>query len=182
LESDRRVANGVAVYACGGNAATMVHELTQAAFAGYEALDPPSGASRETAESVRRDLEAAGGALAWLDSRPVGCLRFVIEADHLHVRRVAVTPELQGLGIGRALMAWAEAQAIDRRLSRVTVGVRLSLPGNLGFYRRLGYEVIAEHAHPGYDRPTWVLMQKTFQARAAEQCCRACPPSGGWTR
>ena len=104
LESDRRVANGVAVYACGGNAATMVHELTQAAFAGYEALDPPSGASRETAESVRRDLEAAGGALAWLDSRPVGCLRFVIEADHLHVRRVAVTPELQGLGIGRALM------------------------------------------------------------------------------
>jgi len=159
-ESERPVASSVEVCACGGSAAIVVHELTQAAFAGFETLDPPSGASRETAESVRRDLEAAGGALAWLDSRPVGCLRYVVGADHLHVRRVAVAPERQGRGIGRALMAWAEVQAGDRGLSRVTVGVRLSLPGNLAFYRRLGYGVIGEHTHPGYDRPTWVLMQK----------------------
>lgn len=152
------------VRVCGYDAAPVVHALTQAAFAGYEALDPPSGASRETVEAVRRDLEAAGGALAWLDSRPVGCLRFVVAADHLHVRRVAVTPELQGTGIGRALMAWAEAQAENRGLPRVTVGVRLSVPGNLAFYRRLGYEVVAEHAHPGYERPTWVSMQKGVRA------------------
>ena len=155
------------VYACGWDSAIVVHELTQAAFAGYESLDPPSGASRETVESVRRDLGAAGGALARLDSRPVGCLRFVVAAGHLHVRRVAVVPEVQGRGVGRALMAWAEAQAENRGLSRVTVGVRLSLPGNLAFYRRLGYEVVAEHAHPGYDRPTWVSMQKGVRAAGA---------------
>jgi len=154
----------VEVRVCGYDAAPVVHELTQAAFAGYEALDPPSGALRESVESVRRDLEAAGAALAWLDSEPVGCLRFVVAADHLHVRRVAVTPELQGRGIGRALMAWAEAQAENRGLPRVTVGVRLSPPGNLAFYRRLGYQVVAEHAHPGYDRPTWVSMQKVVRA------------------
>lgn len=164
MESERPVAAGVEVHVCGRDAATIVHELTQAAFAGYEALDPPSGASRETAEAVRRDLAAARGALAWLDSRPVGCLRFVVAPDHLHVRRVAVTPELQGRGIGRALMAWAERQASDRGLARVTVGVRLSLPGNLAFYRRLGYEVVAEYSHPGYGRPTWVSMEKGVRA------------------
>ena len=164
MESERQLGGGVEVYVCGADAAAAVHELTQAAFAGYEALDPPSGASRETPESVRRDLVAAGGALAWLDSRPVGCLRFVVAADHLHARRVAVTPRLQGRGIGRALMAWAEGQASNRGLSRVTVGVRLSLPGNLAFYRRLGYEVVAEYSHPGYDRPTWVSMQKSVRA------------------
>lgn len=164
MESERQVARGVEVHVCGEDAAAVVHEQTQAAFAGYEALDPPSGASWETVESVRRDLGAASGALAWLDSRAVGCLRFAVTGDHLHVRRVAVTPELQGKGIGRALMAWAEGQASNRGLSRVTVGVRLSLPGNLAFYRRLGYEVVAEHAHPGYDRPTWVSMQKGVRA------------------
>jgi len=166
-ESEQQVAGGVAVCACDPDASIFVHELTQAAFAGYEALEPPSGASRETLESVRGDLETAGGALAWLDTRPVGCLRFVVAAQHLHVRRVAVAPELQGRGIGRALMAWAEDQAGSRGLSRVTVGVRLSLPGNLAFYRRLGYEVIAEHSHEGYDRPTWVLMDKGVPAPAA---------------
>lgn len=164
MDSEHPVASRVEVRVCAHDAAPVVHELTQAAFAGYEALDPPSGASRETVEAVRRDLETAGGALAWLDSRPVGCLRFVVAADHLHVRRVAVTPELQDKGIGRALMAWAEAEAENRGLPRVTVGVRLSVRGNLAFYRRLGYEVVAEHAHPGYDRPTWVSMQKGVRA------------------
>lgn len=164
MDSEHPVASRVEVRVCAHDAAPAVHELTQAAFAGYEALDPPSGASRETVEAVRRDLETAGGALAWLDSRPVGCLRFVVAADHLHVRRVAVTPELQDKGIGRALMAWAEAEAESRGLPHVTVGVRLSVRGNLAFYRRLGYQVVAEHAHPGYDRPTWVSMQKGVRA------------------
>ena len=166
MASEQPVASCVEVRVCGYDAAPIVHELTRAAFAGHEVLDPPSGTTAETVESVRRDLEAAGGALAWLDSRPVGCLRFVVTADHFHVRRVAVRPELQGRGIGRALMEWAEAQAENRGLPRVTVGVRLSLPGNLAFYRRLGYEVVAEHAHPGYDRPTWVSMQKGVRAPA----------------
>ena len=37
----------------------------------------------------------------------------------------------------------------------------------VAFYRRLGYEVTAEHSHEGYDRPTWVLMDKDVPAPAA---------------
>jgi GNAT superfamily N-acetyltransferase len=95
--------------------------------------------------------------------RPVGCLRWAAAADHLHVRRVAVLPELQGRGIGRALMAWAEQEAEARSLPAVTVGVRLALAENLAFYRRLGYEAVSEHSHPGYERPTWVEMRKRLR-------------------
>src|SRR5207248_10504924 len=111
-------------------------------------------------------LAAHGGAIAWLDGRPVGCLRFVFADGDLHVRRVAVLPELQGRGIGSALMAWAEAEAARRGLPAVRVGVRLALARNLAWYRRLGYEVIGEHAHPGHDHPTWAAMRRLVGRQA----------------
>jgi GNAT superfamily N-acetyltransferase len=152
--------SGLRIETCGPERAELVHQITQAAFGEHARLDPPSGAGKETPESVRGDLAAGGGALAWLDDTPVGCLRLVSELDALHVRRVAVLPEHQGRGIGLALMAWAEREAAGRGLPAVRVGVRLALPGNLAFYRRLGYQTVGEHAHPGYDRPTWVAMRK----------------------
>jgi predicted N-acetyltransferase YhbS len=155
--------SGLRVEVCGPEQAKLVHRLTQAAFGEHGRLDPPSGVGRETLESVREDLAAGGGALAWLDGTPVGCLRLVPELDSLHVRRVAVLPEHQGRGIGLALMAWAEREAAGRGLPAVSVGVRLALPGNLAFYGRLGYQAVAEHAHPGYERPTWVMMRKSLK-------------------
>ena len=166
MESEPGLAGGVEVIHCDSGAAAVVHDLTQAAFSGYDVLDPPSGALKETVDSVRRDLEAGGGAVALLGSAAVGCLRFEVAAGHLHVRRVAVRPEMQGRGIGRALMAWAEVEAARRGLAHVSVGVRLSVPSNLAFYQRLGYVVVAEHSHPGYVVPTAVSMQKRIPAPA----------------
>jgi ribosomal protein S18 acetylase RimI-like enzyme len=155
----RALGAAVRVEPCGPEAVETVRRLTLAAYAGHEELDPPSGARREAPDAVRADL-ARGAALALLGERPVGCLRFETGHGHLHVRRVAVEPRLQRRGIGRALMAWAEAEARRRGLSEVTLGVRLALPANIAFYRRLGYAAVAEHAHPGYDRPTWLEMRK----------------------
>jgi GNAT superfamily N-acetyltransferase len=152
------------VVVCGSERADEVHRLTQAAFAPYGALDPPSGATRESVERVADDLAAGGGALAVLDGRPVGCLRWHVAASgDFHVRRVAVEPELQGRGIGRTLMAWAEQEAQRRGCGAASVGVRVGLPANLEFYRRLGYVVTAEHRHDGYERTTWLAMRKDLE-------------------
>jgi ribosomal protein S18 acetylase RimI-like enzyme len=113
---------------------------------------------------VLDDLAAGGGAIAELEGRPVGCLRWQIaENGHFHVRRVGVAPELQRQGIGRALMAWAEQEGRRRGCAGVSVGVRIALPGNLDFYRKLGYEVVAEHRHEGYADTTWLAMRKHLQ-------------------
>ena len=148
--------NDLRIDLCGPELAAVVHRLTQEAFATHATLDPPSGAGRESLESVRDELAHEEAVVGWVGSRPVACMRMTAEGGHLHVRRLAISPDVQGLGLGRAMMAWAESAARDRGLSAVTVGVRLALTGNQAFFGRLGYEPVAERAHPGYDRPTWV--------------------------
>jgi len=158
------------VVPCGPERAGEVHRLTQAAFRGYAALDPPSGALRETLERVRDDLAAGGGAIAEVGGEAVGCLRWELAANgDLHVRRVAVAPALQRRGLGRGLMAWAEAEARSRGCDGVSVGVRTGLAGNLAFYRALGYEVTGEHRHEGYASPTWLALRKPLRAEGARR-------------
>jgi ribosomal protein S18 acetylase RimI-like enzyme len=110
-------------------------------------------------ESVREDLRANGGAIAWLGREPVGCLRYDVQPDHLHVRRVAVPPGRRRAGIGSALMAWAQRRAKSLGLREVRLGVRVQLPGNLAFYESLGYEVIGSHRHPADGRVFWREMR-----------------------
>ncbi len=133
------------VAVCGADAAEVVHGLTQAAFAAYGVLVPPSGALAETVESVRADLAAYGGMLATAGGEPAGCLRFSRRDGALFVRRVAVDPGRQRDGIGRALMAAAEEYARDRGEPEVRLGVRAVLDGNRAFYARLGYQEIVDH-------------------------------------
>lgn len=144
----------------GPEAAAEVHRLTQRAFGGYGWLTPPSGALDETEDDVRRDLARHGGALARLDGAAVGALRFVAEPKHLHVRRVAVDPDRQGTGVGRALMRWAEDHAGSLGLGAVHLGVRGQLPGNRRFYESLGYRVVREHHFPGTRDVHWLEMAR----------------------
>lgn len=149
------------VVLCGRERVDDVHRLTQAAFAPHLLLDPPSGAGSESTAGVADDLDAGGGAVAELDGRPVGCLRWQVSEDgDFHVRRVAVSPDLQRKGIGRTLMAWAEREALRQMCPAISLGVRVALPDNLEFFERLGYVVTGEHRHDGYEHTTWLALRK----------------------
>lgn len=82
----------------------------------------------------------------------------------LRVRRVAVVPDLQGSGIGRALMEWAHRHALDRGFSEVRLGVRAQLPGNRAFYETLGYRVVKAHTRPGSGDVVWFEMSRPLAA------------------
>ena len=147
----------------GPEQAEVVHELTQAAFKAYvDFLEPPSGVTRETVESVRQDLERHGGAVAWVGDEPAGCLRFDAHPDHLHVRRVAVPPDYQRKGVGTALMEWAHSYARSLGVPEVRLGVRDQLPGNRAFYEGLGYTVFAAHRHPELGRVWWYELRRVL--------------------
>ena len=149
------------IVSCGIERADDVHRLTQAAFAPYRRLDPPSGAVSETVAGVVEALTAGGGAVAEQGGEVVGCLRWRLTPDEdLYVGRVAVDPSRHGRGIGRALMRWAEAEARRRRCRAVAVAVRVALPGNLDFFRRLGYRVTGENRHDGYQHTTYLSLRK----------------------
>jgi tRNA threonylcarbamoyladenosine biosynthesis protein TsaE len=135
----QHLTDGLAIDWCGPERATEVHALTQAAFAPQAALDPPSGATRETLEVVRADLAEGPGVLAWLDLRPVGAARTLFADDHVLVRRVAVDPSFQRRGIGGALMAWIHDEVRRQGKPEVRLGVRKTLTAQRAFYAGLGY-------------------------------------------
>jgi GNAT superfamily N-acetyltransferase len=137
----------LAIVPCRPDDAVELHRVTQAAFAEYAVLTPPTGAIYETVEELRAEIERTGAVLARQSDTAVGGLRFALKPDHLWVRRVAVLPELQRRGIGRALMMWAVVHAQALGLPEVRLGVRDALPAKRSYYERLGYTLVRTHAH-----------------------------------
>jgi hypothetical protein len=56
----------------------------------------------------------------------------------------------------------AEADRMARRLGRpvLELGTRVELTENHATFARLGFREVARTAHPGYDRPTSVTMER----------------------
>jgi ribosomal protein S18 acetylase RimI-like enzyme len=59
------------------------------------------------------------------------------EPDTVRLRQMAVVNDVQGKGIGRALMQFAENLARDRGYRRITMHARKNA---LGFYEKMGYK------------------------------------------
>ncbi|MBF9236355.1 GNAT family N-acetyltransferase [Hymenobacter sp. BT683] len=72
------------------------------------------------------------------------------------VRFMAVAPEAAGTGLGRQIMAYLEAQARAAGLSELVLHSRESA---VGFYQRLGYEVV-EPSHTLFGVIPHFLMRK----------------------
>lgn len=122
--------------------AAAVHELTRAAYAKWVPVigrEPrPMVADREA--RVRDhlvDLLRVDGALA-------GLIETVPEEGVLLVENVAVLPAFQGRGLGRRLMAHAEALAASLGLPRVRLYTNAQFAENIKLYRGLGYGVDRE--------------------------------------
>jgi GNAT superfamily N-acetyltransferase len=156
------VRSDVQVRRVGGEAAEAVHELTRAVYAGYSALDPPSGALTEDVEQVRAELEANGGAVARVGGLLVGCLRLERRGERLHVRRVAVDSEHRGQGVARALIEWCLGEAERTGAAALTLGVRDQLPANRRVWEKLGFTVVAQHSFPPPSQWGWTEMERAL--------------------
>jgi ribosomal-protein-alanine N-acetyltransferase len=62
--------------------------------------------------------------------------------EHSHLNLIAVQPDYQRAGIGRALMIWLEESALTAGISTIRLELRETNPGARYFYERLGYRVI----------------------------------------
>ncbi|HEY7349435.1 MAG TPA: GNAT family N-acetyltransferase [Ktedonobacterales bacterium] len=149
--------------------ALTILAITRAAFEQFlDRLDPPSGALKETLETLVGSAFQPdhGVTLAFVDGKPAGALRWSIHPQraHLYVGRVAVPPPYRRQGIASALMHWADDHARILGLPAVQFGVRLQAPENIRFYQRLGYQIIEYAQHAGYDHPTFVWMRKDLQS------------------
>jgi GNAT superfamily N-acetyltransferase len=148
------------VEACTGDALCLL-DLMRAAFAEYEGvLSPPSGAHLETVETVRGKLSKGAAALASVDGEPAGVAFYEPVDDLVYFSRLSVLPRFRNHGIGTALLAYVERRAKEAGAAGVRLGVRVQLPHLVARYERSGYRITKYMTHRGFDRPTWVYMEK----------------------
>lgn len=122
--------------------AEAVRTLTRQAYARWVPLigrEPkPMQADYERAVCEHRiDLAYKDGVLA-------GLIETIEQSDHLLVENVAVAPERQGLGIGRALLAHAEQLAAALGYGEVRLYTNQRFAENVTLYLKLGYRIDRE--------------------------------------
>jgi len=74
------------------------------------------------------------------DGVPVGCVYLEPKGKRLYLSTLAVAPEAQGQGVGRQLLAAAEAYARQHGCTRVLMSVLSARPELLAWYERHGYQ------------------------------------------
>jgi GNAT superfamily N-acetyltransferase len=92
----------------------------------------------EELESEKENMLIA----AFEEERMLACCMLVEEnADKVRLRQMAVLSNLQGKGIGRALMNFAENLARDRGYKTITMHARKNV---VAFFERLDYRVVGD--------------------------------------
>jgi ribosomal protein S18 acetylase RimI-like enzyme len=77
----------------------------------------------------------------------VGLVETQAAADHLLVVNVAIAPAHQSAGLGRRLLAHAEALAREQGLTTLRLYTNARFERNVSIYRRLGYAVEREETN-----------------------------------
>ncbi len=167
-----------------------VAELIRRAFGSIPAtVVPRPSALQVTGATIAAHLAAGGGGLValgcacllWAERRagtglaateqptlsphPALCRRE--REGVLQLSRLAVAPEHRRQGLARALLEAAEAEARRRGLPTLALSTRLALHGNRALFAGYGFIETARHAHPGFDHPTSVDMEKRLAPDAA---------------
>ena len=77
--------------------------------------------------------------------------------NYLLLNNIAVPPARQSLGLGRRLLAFAEAEALRRGYSEIRLYTHQTMVENQRLYASIGYEETGRGSEAGYDR---VFMRK----------------------
>lgn len=84
--------------------------------------------------------------LVWVaerDARIIGGIVLIAAADHAVLANVAVHPDATGIGLGRALIAHAEAEAANLGFARLRLATHTAIPENIRLYTHLGWRETA---------------------------------------
>jgi ribosomal protein S18 acetylase RimI-like enzyme len=126
--------------------------------------DPHIPSLVQTLKGLEEELSKGQGLKAMWGHRLAGAIRGRIEGATCLVGRICVAPDLQGRGIGSALLEAFEASvALEVARFELHVG-SLNLP-HLRLFGRFGYhEFRREHSHGNVE---WVFMEKPSPGAAS---------------
>jgi predicted N-acetyltransferase YhbS len=141
--------------------AARVAALIRTAFATQSAItDPLPSALRVSEADVEAHLRMGGGVVAQVAETLVGSALWAVQDGGLQLGRLAVAPSWRRRGLGRALVAAAEAAARSAGLPVIRLSTRLVLLDNRRLFAACGFVETTRDAHAGYAEPTFVNMEK----------------------
>ena len=125
-------------------------------------IDPPSSVHRLTLETL---ADQCNRGEVWAIGAPIVAAVVLTPKDHLlNLGKLAVAPACRGQGLARRLVELADARARARGLRALVLQVRVELVENHQTFARLGFVQVAATAHPGFDRPTSLTLQRALAA------------------
>ncbi|HET6824682.1 MAG TPA: GNAT family N-acetyltransferase, partial [Amnibacterium sp.] len=122
---------------------------------------------REPAPMAADHAALADEGALWLaedGGLPVAVLVLREREDHVLIESVAVAPEAQHSGVGRALLAFAEGRARTAGVGELRLYTHERMTANIALYERLGYRISRRAEEDGFAR---VHMTKAVQAKSA---------------
>jgi GNAT superfamily N-acetyltransferase len=129
----------------------QVEAIVRAAYELYvERIGKPPGPMlddyrRLIDQGVVSVLEEANGPIAAL-------IVLLPQPAHLLLDNVAVRPDRQGRGVGRRLIAFAEAEARRLGYAELRLYTHAMMTENIALYTRLGFRETGRGHEAGYDR------------------------------
>ncbi len=129
--------------------AARFEEVLALAHDAFGGLEPPSSVIKETVADIEQRFEAGPILIAQADGELVGSLFCAVKGDALYLTRLATRPAWRRRGVGRALMAAAEAHARASGAKRLTLRVRITLPDNQRYFERFGFVVTGQGQEGG---------------------------------
>jgi GNAT superfamily N-acetyltransferase len=97
-------------------------------------------------------IAAGTVSVAEVDGAIGGLIVLIEEQDHLLLDNIAVAPDLQGRGVGGALMRFADAEAGRRGFAELRLYTHVLMTENIQRYLRLGWQETHRATVNGYDR------------------------------
>lgn len=140
--------------------------LLRESFAYMESLiDPPSSVSRMDIEELQAKVAEESLIVVAHGEALVGCAFATLRDDSVYVGKVAVAACVRKKGIARALLVAAENLAREHNRNFLELQTRIELVEIHSAFGALGFEKVAETAHPGYERPTSITMRRLVAAK-----------------
>ncbi len=133
-----------------------IEAIVQAAYSVYiERIGKPPGPMLD--DYAKRIAEGSVTVLEDADGEAAAIIVLLQRGDYLLLDNIAVRPDRQGRGLGRTLIAFAEAEARRIGFSELRLYTHESMTENIELYTRLGFEETGREHEAGYDR---VFMRK----------------------
>lgn len=98
-----------------------------------------------------------------IEAESTGIVVLEENTDHLLLYSIAVRPEAQRKGYGKALLDFADKRAIELGLCEVRLYTNEQMERNLRLYRQHGFVQVGKRSHPS--RPGQVLVDMVRKLR-----------------